>query len=123
MQKIIIDTNAVINAVKYKIYLDEEIERIIQKPFEILVPEAVVKELKKIAKTKRKNSIYAKVGLQMIKKFKIVKSKYKNADKEILRIADKDCVIITNDKRLEILLKKRQIKTIFIRELKKMEIN
>ncbi|MEM5777211.1 MAG: PIN domain-containing protein [Candidatus Aenigmatarchaeota archaeon] len=123
MKKILVDTNCIIYIVKNKIDFFEEINKLIQEPFEIYVTESVINELEKISTKKTKNSMFARIALMIIKKnkFKIIKGKYMNADKDILYITNKNWIVITNDKRLKRLLSQKNTRAISVREFVKID--
>lgn len=88
---VIFDTNALIYAVKNKIDLSE---------FKIVLPEAVVEELKSLERTlSGEDKIAVKVALKIAEKAEIVESK--SGDDGILEVAKKLRVaFVTNDKEL-----------------------
>jgi len=125
MKKIILDTNFLIDCFRFKIDFLEELKDLVQGPFEILILSCVVKELKKISKKKSKESKYAKFALKLIKrrKFKILETSSKNADKEIIANADKNTIVATNDAKLRKSLKVLKIKNIYLRARKHLDIS
>jgi len=124
MKKIILDTNFLIDCLRFKIDFLEEIQDLIREPFQIFVLSATLKELEKISKLKIKESKYAKLALKLVKekKFLIIETACKNTDKAILELANKDSIIATNDKELRNKLRKKGIKTIYLRAKKYLEI-
>ena len=78
----------------------------------------VVKELQGLSKEKGKDSRNAKLGLELIKKWKvnILETEHPNTDNEILRIAKKGFVVCTQDKELIGRLKENNIKVISMRQ-------
>ncbi|MEM5799317.1 MAG: hypothetical protein QXZ43_01465 [Candidatus Aenigmatarchaeota archaeon] len=121
--KIIFDTNSLIYSIKYKIDIFKEIEKNFQQPIELSITESVLKELDGISRSKKQSSVYARLSIHLIEKnnIKILPSRYKYTDRDILNLADRDSIVITNDKNLKELLKKRNIRTLSIREFKKIE--
>jgi rRNA-processing protein FCF1 len=119
--KLIFDTNFLIDLARFRIGF-EEIENLGE---ELLTLNSVVKELEKIASSKGKNSKNAKIALKLIelKNIRIIKSKEKNVDKGILKLAKKNTLIATNDRKLRKILKKRGIKTIYLRKKKKIAVS
>ena len=113
--RIILDTDFVINAVKYKIDVDEALRKVIDSNFKIYVIDKTLDELKKI------NSQNSKLALKLIefKKYNIIKTKKdKIADELIKEIAEKADVVATQDKKLKKDLNEKLIKTISIRQMK-----
>jgi len=119
--RILLDTNFFIDLIRFKIDLDE-ISNLIGK-YELFTLDSVVTELKEIAKTKSRESNYAKVALNLIKnkRVKILKAGGET-DKAILRLADQ-AVVATNDAKLRKILKTRGTKTIYIRARKYLAIS
>ncbi len=124
MKKIILDTNFLINCLRFKIDFLEEIQDLIQEPFQIFVLSTTLKELEKINKLKIKESKYAKLALKLVKEknFLTIKTAFKNTDKAILELANKDSIVATNDKELRNRLRKKGIKTIYVRNKKYLEM-
>ncbi|MHA1744119.1 MAG: type II toxin-antitoxin system VapC family toxin [Candidatus Heimdallarchaeota archaeon] len=118
MKRVILDTNFLISLAEFKVDLDE-IENILNEPYEILTISSVVDELKKI------NNKNARLALKLIelKKVKILKVGEKNADKAILSLANKDTIIATNDAELRKRLKTLNSKTIYLRAKKYLAID
>jgi rRNA-processing protein FCF1 len=89
--KIIIDTNFLIYASKYKIDLAAELYRLYGK-YEIILPRTVFIEVQKLEKSRGNGKFTAKLALIIIKKLledkrlKIIGTDSKNADEEIIRL-------------------------------------
>lgn len=123
MKKIIFDTNFLIDLARFRIDIDEA--KALVGPCQFLTIEPVLKELKRIASKKTRSSRSAKVALKLIdlKKIKIIKTEEKNTDQAILKLANKETVVATNDKNLRKALKKKRVKTIYLRKKKHLAIN
>ncbi len=105
--KTILDTDFLINVIKYKINIEE-----IKNP---TIIDKTLDELKKV------NNLNAKAAIKLtkLKKFKIIKTKgNKIVDDLILEKATKEDSVATQDKKLKKQLKEKQIKTITIRQKK-----
>lgn len=123
MKKIIFDTNFLIDCFKFKVEFLKEIEEKIEKPFQLFILEPNLKELEKIAKTKKKEAKYAKLALEFVKNnCKLIATEEKSADQAILSISDKDTFVATNDKKLRKSLKALRVKNIYLKSLKKIEV-
>lgn len=124
MKKIILDTNMLLIPVQFNLDIFDELERIIGKNYQIIILDSVLEELQKIAKSKKKDAKAARVALQLIedKEITIVKTKIKSTDKSIMEIADKDTIVATNDQHLRRTLKNKNIKTIYLRNKKFLEL-
>ena len=124
MKQVILDTNFILTCVKQKIDFFEEIMLI---GLEILIPQEVINEIKKIVDSKKKLHFRedAKLALKLLEKCKIEFRKInldaKKTDVGLIRFAkeNKDVIVATLDKTL-----KRQIKNpkLVIIEKKRLEI-
>ncbi len=121
MKKILLDANFLMMPAQFKVDIFSEIERLCGFPYELVVPEVVVKELEKI-KAGQKGSAAARLALQLLeaKSVKVVRSKnktLKNADKIILDTANKEeYIVATQDKALKRLLKQKKVPLIVLRQ-------
>ena len=110
--KIILDTNAILYSIKYKIDLFTELERICHFPYTICIIDKTLEELKD------------KSALQLLKKKNVTlikTSSSESVDNLILEYADKDTIVITQDKALKKKLKEKNIKLIVIRQKKYLQ--
>ena len=123
MRIIVLDTNFLIDLIRFKIDLDE-LDKLFLTPFELFTLDSVIKELEKISKTKSQESKYAKVALELlkIKKIKILKVR-ENPDKAILSLSNENIVVATNDIELRKKLKIKGIKTIYLKSKKHLDIS
>lgn len=123
MKKIFLDTNFLIDVVRFKINL-EEIEEIdsLLGSYKLVVPTAVLDELEKISKTKKSERNFALLALKLVEKFSVEKSTKKNADSDLIAKADENSLVATNDSKLRKILKSKGIKTIYLRSRKHLEI-
>ncbi len=121
MKKVLLDSNAFIYLVKQKIDLLVCLEEILQEPFELTTTESVIEELKRISNTAKKSSGYAKAALEIISRMniKVIPSRYMDADKDIAALADRDVLVVTNDKKLKERLR-RKVRVLSIGEIKKV---
>lgn len=121
--RILIDTNFFIDLLKFRVGLDE-ISTLILGKYDLFTLDAVVDELNKIANKKTRDSQYAKLALEIIKdkKITILKSE-EEADKAILKFADKNTLVATNDRELRKMLKRKGTKTIYIKSRKHLGID
>jgi len=124
MKKIIFDTNFLTLPHQFKIDIFNEIDRIMEENYELFTLDSVVNELNKLSKSKGKDAVAAKIGLELIKKknIKIINTEEKNVDKTIISISNKDTIIATNDKILRKKLNDKNIKTIYLRSKKFLKI-
>lgn len=124
MKKIILDSNFLTIPYQFNIDIFEEINRIMEEDYELITLDGVIEELEELKKSKGKDAIAAKIGLELIKKknVKVIKTREKNVDNTIIKIADKNTIVATNDKELRQRLKNKNIKTIYLRNKKYLEI-
>jgi rRNA-processing protein FCF1 len=111
---IILDTDFLINSIKYKVDIFKEIKEKYPKQT-ISIIDKTIEELKKI------NNSNAKASLKLIKikKLKIIKTKKdKIVDDLILEETKKTDIVATQDRVLKRKLKNKGIKTITIRQKK-----
>ena len=122
MKKVVLDTNFILTSIRNKIDFPEEIKF---KGMQILIPQQVIGEIKKIIDSKKKLRFReeAKLALKILEKipFKKIDLKEKNVDKGIVKFAEKNKTIIiaTLDREL-----KRKIKNqkLMIRGKKNLEV-
>jgi len=113
--KIILDTNFLVSANKFKVDVFSQL-----RGNQIFVLDTVIEELKNISKGKSKDSTAAKVALESIKRkgLKILKSKESETDLSLLNYSKKSYVIATHDKILKNKINKIGKKIIVIRQRK-----
>lgn len=117
--KFLLDTNFLVSVMKFRIDLFSELQKF-GKP-ELCVLNLVVVELKKLAKSEKKNKKHARVALLFIKNKNVKKIKTigSNTDEEILRIAKtRNCAVCTEDRELIKNLKKAHLIVICSRQKK-----
>ncbi|MEM0203423.1 MAG: PIN domain-containing protein [Archaeoglobaceae archaeon] len=110
---VVFDTNALIYAVKNKVDLSE---------FKIVLPKAVLEELKSLEKRlSGEDKIAVRVALKIAEKAEIVDSE--SGDAGILEVAKRMCSpIVTNDKELRKKAEKLGIPTAYVK-LGKIVVN
>jgi len=113
--KVILDTNFLIDCIRFKIDIGSELIG-----NEMFVLESIVFEIEKITKRGTKESSLAKIALDYIKRkgLKVLKSKEKNTDLSLLKYSKKGYAIATQDRILKNKLKKAGGKVIYIRQKK-----
>jgi rRNA-processing protein FCF1 len=90
---IIIDTNFLIYSAKYKIDLISELDRLYSN-YKIIIPKKVLLELRKLTGMKGKDKFAAQLSLAIIEKMlsegrlTVKGMESKNADEEIIKLAD-----------------------------------
>jgi len=124
MKKIIFDTNFLIDLIRFKIEWETFFD-IVNEPVNFATTQNVLNELKNLANSKREESKQAKIALELItiKDFKIIKTGERKVDEELIKIADENTVVATNDIELRERLKGRKVKTIYLRAKKYLAIS
>ena len=120
--KVILDTNFLIYCAKNKLDYVEEIGNLLNEDYELVVPEQVIKELKKVKektkpkfrmigkskKTTGKDKLAADLALQLLEvnKIKKVTIKGENVDQAIINLAneDKKNIVCTLDREMRKIL-------------------
>ena len=120
--EIILDTNFLIYCAKNKLDYVEEIERLLNEDYELVVPEQVIEELKKVRekikpkfrmigkskKTTGKDKFAADLALQLlgVNKIKKIKPQGKTVDQAIINSANenKKNIVCTLDKEMRKML-------------------
>jgi len=94
-----------------------ELERLLEDRYKLLVPEPVVRELKRISEHgKPKERAAARLGLRLAERGSVVEAKGE-ADESILRLAtQKRCAVGTTDAILRRQLRKLGVTTIYLRQ-------
>jgi rRNA-processing protein FCF1 len=121
--KVLLDTNFLLDTLRYKI--DFSIFQELEETTEFFISSETLRELKSIANKKTKEGRLALIALKLIEsqKIKIVQSLKKEVDEDLLALAKKEGFIVaTNDKDLKEKLKKENVRIICLRNKKKIEV-
>jgi len=116
--KVVLDTNFLIDLFRFKIGI-EALE-----DFQIFLPQSVMRELKLISKKKTRESILAKVALEVLKKKQVtILTSFKTkTDDDLIEFAKQGYIVATNDRELRKRLKRLGFKTIYLRARKKIAV-
>lgn len=122
--RVILDANFLMIPEMHGVDIFSELDRVLDKKYELIVPEVVIGELEHLKKEGTSSEKKAaKVALGLSDKAKKVKSK-KSADEEIIRLAKKEnCAVGTNDKKLKKRLQKEGIPVIYLRQKSHLDIS
>jgi rRNA-processing protein FCF1 len=122
MRKVFFDTNFLIDMVRFKIGFDD-VKGIIG-PYEPWTFDRVIGELEGLASDKTKSAMTARVALQVVRagNFRIVKSKTRDVDREIMEYAGEGLIVATNDSELRKNLREGKSKVIYLRSKKHLEM-
>lgn len=126
MKKIILDTNFLLISGQFNIDIFSELRRICDFRYELYIIDKTINELEKIISTQSlKHKKYARIALDLIriKNIKKIKTKEKNnVDELIIKKADKNTIVATQDIRLKSALKAKKIPIITLRQKKYLAI-
>ena len=124
MKKIFLDTNFLIDFIRFKPDL-KEIDDLVNDSYKLVVLDVVMKELKKISESKTKESNYAKIALEFVKskQIEILETTEEHADESILALSDENTIVATDDAELREKLKSLGIKTIYLRAKKHLAMS
>lgn len=112
-RRIILDTNFLLIPGQFKVDIFSELERICNFQYELVVVKEVVAELQGIIASKKSNELArasARLALQLMGRFKVkvvgdYRKVFKRADEAILAVADRNCLVATQDMQLKRSLK------------------
>jgi rRNA-processing protein FCF1 len=115
--QVIADTSFLMIPGMFGVDILSELERLLECRYELLVPEPVVRELKRISKHgKPKERVAARLGLQLAERGSVIDVKGE-ADESILSLAaQKRCAVGTTDAALRRRLRKLRITVIYLRQ-------
>ncbi len=108
MQKVVLDTNALLMPFEFSLNIDYELQRLLGQ-CEVYVPGPVIGELK------RSKNKYAKIALALARKYKIFETQLQGDNGVIDAGTKLNAFVVTNDIVLRGKLRKRGIKVIFLR--------
>ena len=111
MKKIILDTDFLIDCIKFKIDFISEISRISDFNYKLCIIDKTLDELRNKANYKLIKGILESNNVDIINT-----EKNKKVDDLILDIADENYIIATQDRELKDKLKKKEISVITIRQ-------
>lgn len=117
-KKVVFDANFLLLPFTLGIDVYSEIERLVEKPYHLLIPDYCLEELKKI----RETFVPAAILLLKNKGVKIMKTGLQGHADQNLSRQDKENVICTSDKELKKSLVKKGFKVISPRGNKKLEV-
>lgn len=127
--KIIMDSNALFVPLQFKIDIFEELKKLLNMKFELILLSPIQRELKKLAKNgsskMQKNASYA---LKMAEKCKLIeldeKSTGSSPDDAIFQVAREwKSPVFTNDRALRKRLRNINVPIIYVRQKSRLGIN
>jgi len=118
--KVILDTNFIIDSIRFKVPIFSELEG-----NEIFILDSIEKELESILKRGTNESKLAKIALEVLKTkaLKVLKSIEKNTDASLLAYSQQNYFIATQDSLLRTLIRKKGGKVVYIRQKKYLVVD
>jgi len=115
--RVIADTSFLMVPSLFGVDIVRELDRLIERPHELVIPSPVIQELRRISEQgKPKERTAARIGLILAKRGKVIKVGGA-ADQAILRLAlKKRCAVGTTDAALRKELRRRGVPVIYLRE-------
>ena len=110
LPEVLIDANFALIPVQFKLDIYSELDRIVQRKYQIVTLEPITEEIQKIAK--------GKLALQMLenKGVRIIPTSIRDVDDAIVDYAEREnAIVCTNDKELENRLREKGITVIYMR--------
>lgn len=107
-KRIILDTNFLLAISQFNIDVFSELERLCDFPYTVNALDKTLDELNQIVKTQGgRNKLAAKLALAIVKdRVKVIKTKEGYVDDILVKLADNDTLIATQDREL-----KKRVKT------------
>jgi rRNA-processing protein FCF1 len=126
--KVILDSNALLVPLQFKIDVFSDLERLLNRSFEVILLSSVKRELEALARKgspkMRKNASYA---LKLAKKCRYVEVNFPASeltDDVIVKIAEEwKSPVFTNDRKLKQRLRDISVPVIYVRQKSRLEID
>ena len=125
MKKIILDTNFLMIPLQFKVDIFSELERICSFNYKLYVFERSLDELNNIVekqKGKSKNAAQFALKLIKLKDIGVLEAEGRSVDSIILKNADKDTVVATQDGLLKKKLLEKGVSVIILRQKKYLQL-
>jgi rRNA-processing protein FCF1 len=116
MQKVVLDTNALLMPFEFSLNIDHELKRILGQ-CEAYVPGPVIGELR------RSKNKHAKAALALARKYKVFETPLQGDEGVIDAGTKLDAFVVTNDVLLRAKLRRRGLKVIFLRSSNHLELD
>lgn len=121
---VLLDTSFLLAILELHINLDSELDRILDEKYEIMIPEAVLDELKKIAEKNDKRGRMANLALRIASAYRIIREKGEADDVLInLALSKRKVIVATSDRNLRKRLRRLGIPTIYVRQKGYLALN
>ena len=115
--RVVLDTSFLMIPGVFGVDVISELDRLLERHYELLVPSPVLAELERFASRGTSSERHAaRIGIVLTKRAKVVRARAK-ADEAILEIASKgDCVVATTDIALKKELRRRGVPVVYLRQ-------
>lgn len=120
MMRILLDTNFLVDLFRFNIDPAEIFDLL--PGSEISTLDVVLSELEKIARSRGKDAMHAKIALKFVRGMRILPSASQSADRALLEMC-KDSVVATNDAALRKKISAKGGKTIYLRAKKHLALS
>lgn len=120
---VLLDTNALMLPVQFRIDIFSELERILGK-YRPVVLRGTIDELERIGQGGGENAVAARVGRSLAERCHVEEQKEEQGDVDsaIVRFAERNqCAVVTNDLGLKKTLQEKGIRVISMRKLKRLD--
>jgi rRNA-processing protein FCF1 len=118
--RVLLDTNFMMDCFRYKVDMSDLFD--LYPGARLATIPQVVSELTKLAGKKSTHSRYARVALSLIDGIEIVDAPEGRADDVLLELAGEDSLVATNDELLRAKIRRKGMKTIYLRAKKQLAI-
>ncbi|RME55434.1 hypothetical protein D6777_00510 [Candidatus Woesearchaeota archaeon] len=124
MQNIVLDTNFLVTAYKFKLDIFEELKNVLDTKFQVYIVDKTINELEKLIKSgKLTDKVGAMVSIKYLKRknIKIINTVQDNdVDELLLALSPAQFIVATQDKALKKRLKQKKFKVLTIRQRKQI---
>jgi len=125
MHRVVLDTNFLIIALKFRIDIFQELSRVLDVRFDVYILDKTINELEKLINKPKVNQFTINLVKSFIKRknIKILRtSRNGYVDDLILSLKPGNLIVATQDKELKRKLKEKNIPIIIIRQKKYLEL-
>lgn len=124
MKKVILDTNFIVTCARQKIDFAAELRRILDFAFEICILDSSLKELEIVVERGGKDAAAAKLAKVMLKAagVKVLKAGQGKVDDMLVKFADENNLIATQDAGLKKRLKQKGQSVVVVRQGKYLSL-
>ncbi|MFQ5815051.1 MAG: PIN domain-containing protein [Candidatus Hydrothermarchaeaceae archaeon] len=120
--KVVLDSNFLLLPFQHGVDIFEEFKRIMDVKYEVYVTDGVIGELRRMSRSKKRESEWAKAALKIADGLKRIGSGMSNVDEELVGLASKEVLICTNDKAIKERIRKKRAPVIYLRQKKYLAI-